>query len=131
MLDIFDTHAQIQKIRSVGVLTTFFSLFSHQVVGTSLEKQLDPEGPIASQGGSLPVLLRKHIATCDIPGMGLDPLSPLDPCMIHSLKCSPHLLQESRYKHLFRCIVDTVWIRSQLTWINIVFKVSKGAKIRN
>ena len=48
----------------------------------SLEKQLDP---IASQGGSVTVFLRKHIATCDFPGGGggLDPLSPLwiRPCI--------------------------------------------------
>ena len=50
-----------------GVLTTFFS---HQcilqvAVQTSLGKQLDPRGPIASRGGSVPVFLRKPIATCD------------------------------------------------------------------
>ena len=32
-----------------------------------IEKQLDPRGPIASRGGSAPVLLKKPIATCDFP----------------------------------------------------------------
>ena len=38
---------------------------------------MDPRGPIASLGGSVPVLLRKHIhvATCDFPG-GPDPGGP-------------------------------------------------------
>ena len=31
---------------------------------------MDPLGPIASRGGSVPVFLRKHIATCDFPGGG-------------------------------------------------------------
>ena len=31
-------------------------------------------GPIASQGRSVPVCLKKSIATCDFPAWGLDPL---------------------------------------------------------
>ena len=42
------------------------NFFSHQgilqrTVRTSLEKQLDPTGPIASRAGSVLVFLRKHI----------------------------------------------------------------------
>ena len=49
-----------------------------RAVRTYLEKQLDPLGPTASRGGSVPEFLRKPIATCDFPGRGvLDPLSPL------------------------------------------------------
>ena len=40
-------------------------------VRTSLEKQLDPRGPIASRGRSVPVFLRKPIASCDFPGGGI------------------------------------------------------------
>ena len=60
----------------------FFSrCFSHQrisqrTVRTSLEKQLDPIGPISSRGGSVPVFLRTTIATCDFPGVCPDPLYP-------------------------------------------------------
>ena len=32
-----------------------------------------PRSPIASQGGSVPVFLRKHIATCDFPGGSVAP----------------------------------------------------------
>ena len=78
------THGQIQKIPSGGILTFYYYyFFSHQhisqrAVQTSLEKQLDLS-PIASGGGSVPVFLRKSIATCDFPGGwggGPDPLSP-------------------------------------------------------
>ena len=63
--------------------------FSHQrisqrVVRTFPQKQLDPLGPIASGGGSVPDFLRKPIDTCDFPGGGPDPLPPpplLDPPM--------------------------------------------------
>ena len=54
-------HAQIQKIPSEGILKKNF--FNHQRISqldvqTSLEKQLDP-----SSFGSVPVFLKKHIAT--------------------------------------------------------------------
>ena len=65
--------------------------FSHQhtsqrAVRTSIKMQLEPLGPIAPQGESVPVLLRKHISTCNFPvleGGGLNPLlqPPLDPHM--------------------------------------------------
>ena len=65
------------------VLKTFYYhiSFSHHRISqralwTALEMQLDP-----SRGGSVhaPVYVRKHIATCDFPGGGLDPaLPPLD-----------------------------------------------------
>ena len=65
---------------------------SHQrilqsAVLTSLEKQLDLRGPITSRGRSVPIFLRKPIATCDFAGGGggPDPLSPLDhPKEFHS-----------------------------------------------
>ena len=49
--------------------------FNHQglskrAIRTTLEKQLDPMGPIASRGVSLPVFLKKPVATCDFPGGG-------------------------------------------------------------
>ena len=55
---------------------------SQRAVRTSLEKQLDPKGPIASRGGSVSVFLRKPIATCDFSGGwsgSVAPPHPLDP----------------------------------------------------
>ena len=59
---------RIQKILSGGPENIFFShqLISHRAVRTSLEKQLDPRGPIASGGRSVAVFLRKPITTCDL-----------------------------------------------------------------
>ena len=56
---------------------------SQTAVKTSLEKQLDPRVPIASREGSVPVFLRKPIATCDFPGGSGRPVPPpsLDPPM--------------------------------------------------
>ena len=53
----------------------FIFVYSHQCISqravwTSLEKQLNPMGPIASRGVSVPELLRKPIASCDFPGVG-------------------------------------------------------------
>ena len=48
-----------------GVIKVFIL---QTIVWTSLEKQLDPGGPIASQGGSIPVFLMKPLTTCDFPG---------------------------------------------------------------
>ena len=61
-----------------GVPDLYFShqRISQSVVQTSLEIQLGPWGPTASQVRSVPVFLRTPIATCDFPG-GPDPLSPL------------------------------------------------------
>ena len=55
-----------------GGILTIFSLFfnSQRAVQITLKKQLDPMGPIASPGGSVPEYLRKPIATCDFPGGG-------------------------------------------------------------
>ena len=81
-------HARIQKIHQGG--PDFFFRCQHisqRAEPTSLD--LGPKGsnlgPVASQGGSVPVFLRKHIATCDFPGGGgADPLSTplLDPPML-------------------------------------------------
>ena len=50
---IMQMHVRIQKILSGWVLTSFFShrYISQRAVRTSLEKQLDPRGPMASRGG--------------------------------------------------------------------------------
>ena len=60
-----------------GVLKTLFSplFISLSALRATLEMQLDPRGPIASGVGFMPVILRKHIPTCDFSGgRGLDPL---------------------------------------------------------
>ena len=46
---------------------------------TSFEKQLDPMGPIAPRGGSAPIYLWKHIATCDFLGDGVGVMTPCPP----------------------------------------------------
>ena len=57
---------------------------SQKAVWTSLDKQLGPWAPIASHGGSVPVFLRKPIATCDFSkGSGSGALAPL---WIHACK---------------------------------------------
>ena len=58
----------------------FFCFLCHQhilqrAVQTSLKKQLDPMGPIASQGVSIPEFLREPIAACDFKG-GSEPPDP-------------------------------------------------------
>ena len=42
--------------------------------------------PIASRGGSVPVLLRKPLATCYFTGVVRTPCPPLDPPMSHHTK---------------------------------------------
>ena len=39
-----------------------------EAIGPTFEKQLDPVGPIASRGGSVPICIRKSIATIDFQG---------------------------------------------------------------
>ena len=56
----FKTWAGPEKSISGGFLKTFY--FQRDLPPPPPQKQLDP-GPIASQGGSLPVLLRKPIDT--------------------------------------------------------------------
>ena len=53
----------------------FHQRILQRVVRTSFEKQLDPRGPIASRGVSVPERLRTPIATYDFPGVP-DPLPP-------------------------------------------------------
>ena len=49
-----------------GRVPKMFFFLSHQLISrTSLRKQLDQRGPIASQGEAVPVFLRKPIAICD------------------------------------------------------------------
>ena len=56
-------------------LSSFYSV--NRLVRTSLLKQLDPLGPIASQGRYVPVFIRKPIITCDFPvGRGSRPVLP-------------------------------------------------------
>ena len=78
-----------RKLRK-GVLKAFFSLQSitQWPLRTSLEKQLDPRGPIAYQGVSVPAFLTKPMATCGFQGGGggggSRPCVPsLDPPMVH------------------------------------------------
>ena len=85
--------------RGGGVLTKFFCqrCIAQRDVRTSLEKQLDQMGPIVSRGGggSVPVFLKKHIATWDFPG-GPDPVCPSGSA--HGLPCG-HL--SSTYSTIF------------------------------
>ena len=68
----------VNSARGVWILTglIWFAIFHRRDVRTSLRKQLDPRGPIASQLGSIPDPLRKPIATCDFPERGPDPAVP-------------------------------------------------------
>ena len=62
---VFEFHVQIQK---AGGPDTFCVVLVINV-RTSLEKQLDPMGPIASRGVSMiPKFLRQPIATYDLLG---------------------------------------------------------------
>ena len=80
-------HGLIQKIRSGlrGLDVLFFqtTYFTEGHTNLYLETRL---GPIASQGGSVPVCVRKPITICDFPG-GFGPLSSLwiRPFEIHLL----------------------------------------------
>ena len=67
-------HARIQVTPSGGGGSPEVIIFSHQrilerSVRTSPVKHLGSKGPFASRGGSVPVFLREHIATCDFPRM--------------------------------------------------------------
>ena len=53
-----------------AVMTTLFLVIN--IVRTSLEKQFEPMGQIASRRLSVPVFIRKPLATCDFP-VGKDP----------------------------------------------------------
>ena len=53
------------SIRGVGLIFLVISVFHGGPYGPTLVKQLDPMGPAASKGESVPVFLNKHIATCD------------------------------------------------------------------
>ena len=69
-----------------GVLSTYFT-----EDGTDLPREAircSMLCPIASRAGSLPLFLRKFIATCDFPGWrgggGTEPtVNPLDSCIFH------------------------------------------------
>ena len=63
---------------------------SQMAIRTSLEKQLDPMGPIASRVVSVLEFLRKPTANCDFPGVGgTDPLSPSRSAYVFRLKLVP------------------------------------------
>ena len=63
-------HGRIQTIPSGDPNNLFcYQRISKRAVRTSFEKQLDL-GLIASQGGSVPVFIRKSIATFDLPAVG-------------------------------------------------------------
>ena len=65
--------------------TDVFFLFSHQLFS---QRDIRPYGPPSRSNwtncfsrGSVPVFLRKSIATCDFPGgVSGRPISPLNPC---------------------------------------------------
>ena len=83
-----------------GVLIFFLS---HQSMNY-FKKQLDPRGPIASGGGSVPVFLRKPTATCDFPGGGGGGPPVPGPLWIRPCHVPP-LKKKSKFKLvLARCI---------------------------
>ena len=56
-----------RKLRQGGPDNVFsYELIPQRAVRTPLKKQMDPLGPIASQGRSIPVFLRKPLATCKV-----------------------------------------------------------------
>ena len=67
---------------------------SQRAVWTSLEKQLDPRGPIASRGWSIPEFLRIAIATCDFPWGSGPPVPTL---------CNPPMQRKKNY-------IPMVWV---------------------
>ena len=88
-----------------GVMTTYFShqRISQRVVRTSLKKQLDTLGPIASRRGSVPVFLRKSLATSDFPGGGGGAGPPVPhlwtrPCIREAAILSKKLIHEMIFR---------------------------------
>ena len=61
---------------------------SQRAVRTSLERQKDPRGTIASRKGSVPVFLRKNITTSDFSERGgpRTPVITMDPRMCMARK---------------------------------------------
>ena len=92
---------------------TFFShqRISQRTAWTSLEKQLDPMGPMASRWGSVPEFLRKPIATYDFPGWGSGPLSPfwIRPCMLITGSGTYCTCVKLYFKHACTAIYITSW----------------------
>ena len=62
---------------------------SQRVVQTCLEKQLDPRGPIASQGWSVPVFLRRGVWTPVLPPSG----STFDVSLLKHMQFSIFLIE--------------------------------------
>ena len=85
--EIMFTHSQKQHGRPgrensirKSVLTWFIRFFFFSCCTDLPREAIGPaRGPIASRGGSVPVLLRKPIPICNFPGGGggLDPMSTL------------------------------------------------------
>ena len=79
-------HGQIQIIPSGGPYNVY-QCISQKDIRTSLKKQFDPRGLIASGQRIEPIFLRKPIATSDFP-VGVQtlifPISRLDPPMFRS-----------------------------------------------
>ena len=62
------------------------NVFHKGFLWTSLVKQLDPVGPIASRGMSIPEFLRKHITTCNFPGRFRTAVSNYGSAHVHALR---------------------------------------------
>ena len=69
-------YAQIQKIRQGSKVFFNQKHITWMALQTSIEKQLDPRGPIASRGGSVSEFLREPIATRDVRGGGVQTPCP-------------------------------------------------------
>ena len=77
-------------------------------VWTSLEKQLNPKGPIASRGGPYHIL-RKYIGTCDFPGGGVrTPMSQQPSRSAHG--CNVMSLFYIHLKSVFESSYDCILI---------------------
>ena len=84
------------------------------------EKQLDPMGPLSSRSGSVPEILRKHIATCDFPGGGVQTL--FTPLSAHVTNMYAHV------SLLLDCLNCTLLC---LRNSNYVPNLSRGSDYRN
>ena len=80
-------------------------------ISTSLEKQLDPRGPIVFRVGSLPVFLRKPIAISDYPLVGAWTSCPHSESAHEPrvLKLSKTVKIRNRYNQVPHLTQDTIY----------------------